>query len=159
MWLKLVTACSALILTLDTVSSNSGLSSTSFNNELRAGFTRLFHNGVEQPNLQSPFVLLNPSEFQTIDPQRHRAVQFNAHLTPPGYQPPRSRYELQHQSWIIPYYYVPTRYHPPRGNKRPNDVLVLVVKTTTNNCPSTNGTEPAEGEGGTEDEVSRRLRL
>ncbi|VVC33363.1 Hypothetical protein CINCED_3A023401 [Cinara cedri] len=134
MWLWFVTACSALVLSPDTVSSDAGLSSTSFSNELRAGFTRLFQNGIEQPNYQSPFVLLNPTEFQTPDPQLQRPAPFSAQFASPGYQPPRSRY------------------HPSRGNKRPNDVLVLVVKTTTNsnNC-TTNGTEPAAGDGGDEE--------
>lgn len=155
MWSWSVVACSALILSLDTVSSNAGLSSTSFSNELRAGFTRLFQNGVEQPNPQSPYMLLNPTDFRIVDPQLQRPAPFNAHFSPPGYQPSRPRYELQHQSWIIPYYYVPTRFHPPRGHKRPNDVLVLVVKTTAANNCTANGTESAAGEGGAGEEVRR----
>ncbi|XP_060867103.1 uncharacterized protein LOC132942577 [Metopolophium dirhodum] len=152
MWITwfVATACAAL--SMRGAHSNAGLTSTSFSNELRTGFARLFQNGIEQPLQQSPFVLLNPTEFQ---PGPGQLVQRPAPFSPlasTGYQLPRPRYELQHLSWVIPYYYVPTRYLPPRGGKRPNDVLVIVVKTRSNcTTPAANGTAPADGDNDGDD--------
>lgn len=159
MWITwfVATACAAL--SMRGAHSNAGLTSTSFSNELRTGFARLFQNGIEQPLQQTPFVLLNPAEFQ---PGTGQLVQRPAPFSPlanTGYQLPRPRYELQHLSWVIPYYYVPTRYLPPRGGKRPNDVLVIVVKTRSNcTAPAANGTTPEDGDDGddgNDEDVSR----
>lgn len=122
-----VTACATLSI-MQGAYSNAGLTSTSFSNELRTGFSRLFQNGIEQPLQQSPFVLLNPTEFQSGTGQLvQRPAPFSP-LAATGYQLPRPRYPL------------------PRGGKRPNDVLVVVVKTRSNcTAPAANGTAPADG--------------
>lgn len=149
MWQWLV--ATSVILSLDTAHSEAGLSSTSFNNHQRSGFTRLFQNGFEQPGVigqSPPFVVLNPTDYHSpITPLVQQPDPFSPLSPPSGYHQPRPRYELQYQSWVIPYYYVPTRYHPPRGGKRPNDVLVLVVKSSSN-CtnPAANGTKPADAD-------------
>ncbi|XP_060844043.1 uncharacterized protein LOC132924004 isoform X1 [Rhopalosiphum padi] len=144
-------AIACVLLSMRGAHSNVGLTSTSFSNELRTGFARLFQNGVEQPlQQQSPFVLLSPTDFQSVTGQlAQRPAPFSP-LAATGYQAPRPRYELQHLSWVIPYYYVPTRFVPPRGGKRPNDVLVIVVKTRSN-CTA-NGTMPADGDSGGDDD-------
>lgn len=143
MWLWYFTT--SAILLVDAVQSDVGLSSTSFSNELRSGFTRLFQNGVEQPVQQPQYVLVNPvADFQNTNNRLlQRPAPFNS-LGSSGYpqQTFRPRYAIQHLSWVIPYYYVPTRYYPSRGNKRPNDVLVVVVKTNSNCTGSTNTTKP-----------------
>jgi len=158
MWITWFVAIVSAALSMRGAHSNVGLTTTSFSNELRSGFARLFQNGVEQPLQQSPFLLLNPAEFQ---PGTSQLVQRPAPFSPlasTGYQLPRPRYELQHLSWVIPYYYVPTRYLPPKGGKRPNDVLVIVVKTGSNcTVPAANGTAPADGDDaddGADDDVS-----
>lgn len=143
MWL-LCFVVTLVSLMVDPGHSEAGLASTSFSNELRSGFTRLFQNGVEQP-LQSPYILVNPSDFQSATNPliqqlyQQRPAPFGPQLESTFYKP-RPRYELQNLSWVIPYYYVPTRYHPPRGGRKPNDVLVVVIKTRSN-CTSNNGTE------------------
>jgi len=162
MWITWLVATACAALSMRGAHSNAGLTSTSFSNELRTGFARLFQNGIEQPLQQSPYVLLNPTDFQ---PGPGQLVQRPAPFSPlasTGYQLPRPRYELQHLSWVIPYYYVPTRYLPPKRGKRPNDVLVIVVKTTSNcTAPAANGTTPADGDNdgdgeddGTDEDVS-----
>lgn len=114
--------------------SNAGLTSTSFSNELRTGFARLFQNGIEQPLQQSQFVLLNPTEFQPGTSQLVQRPPPFSPLASTGYQLPRPRYL------------------PPRGGKRPNDVLVIVVKTKSNcTTPAANGTTPADGDNGGDD--------
>lgn len=129
MWITwfVATACAAL--SMRGAHSNAGLTSTSFSNELRTGFARLFQNGIEQPLQQSPYVLLNPTDFQ---PGPGQLVQRPAPFSPlasTGYQLPRPRYL------------------PPKRGKRPNDVLVIVVKTTSNcTAPAANGTTPADGD-------------
>lgn len=147
MWLWCLIVFATVL--LDTAQSDAGLSSTSFSNELRSGFTRLFQNGVEQPLQQPQFVLVNPvAEFQN---DNNPLLQRPAPISPlgaTGYPQHtfRPRYELQHLSWMIPYYYIPTRYNPPRsGAKRPNDVLVVVIKKNSNCTASTNGTNPNNG--------------
>lgn len=145
MWLLWCVVTLATLM-VDPGHSEVGLSSTSFSNQLRSGFTRLFQNGVEQP-LQSPYILVNPTDFQNaVNPlvnqlYQQRPAPFGPQLESTFYKS-RPRYELQSLSWMIPYYYVPARYHPPRGSKRPNDVLVVVVKTRSN-CTANNGTESA----------------
>lgn len=143
MWLWFFTT--SVILLLDNAQSDAGLSSTSFSNELRSGFTRLFQNGVEQPIQQPQYVLVNPvTDFQSANnPLLQRPAPFSP-LGTTGYpqQTFRPRYELQHLSWVIPYYYFPTRYNPPRGGKRSNDVLVVVIKKNSNCTGSTNTTKP-----------------
>lgn len=159
MWITWFVAIVCAALSMLGAQSNVGLTTTSFSNELRSGFARLFQNGIEQPLQQSPFLLLNPAEFQ---PGPGQLVQRPAPFSPlasTGYQLPRPRYELQHLSWVIPYYYVPTRYLPPKGGKRPNDVLVIVVKTRSNcTSPAANGTAPADdgddADDGANDDVS-----
>lgn len=145
--------------------SEAGLSSTSFSNELRSGFTRLFQNGVEQP-LQSPYILVNPTDFQNAaNPliqqlYQQRPAPFGPQLES-TFHKARPRYELQSLSWVIPYYYVPTRYHPPRGGKRSNDVLVVVVKTRSN-CTANNGTEssnPTNDDDDDDDDDSDEVRV
>lgn len=153
MWMMWFVAVACALLSTRGAHSNAGLTSTSFSNELRTGFARLFQNGIEQPLQQSPYLLLNPTDFQSGTGQLvQRPAPFSP-LAATGYQASRPRYELQQLSWVIPYYYVPTRYLPPRGGKRPNDVLVVVVKTRSN-CTA-NGTTPAEGDDeDVEDDVS-----
>lgn len=146
MWLWFATVVAALLQT-GPAHSNSGLTSTSFSNELRTGFARLFQNGVEQPVQPSPFVLLQRDpvvDFRVGNPLlQQRPVQYGP-PEPTFQSPPRPRYELQYQSWAIPYYYVPARFHPGFGKSRPNDVLVVVVKTGSNCTGAANGTTPAD---------------
>ncbi|XP_025420707.1 uncharacterized protein LOC112690831 [Sipha flava] len=123
MWLKLVVVFAAV--QLNPAQSNFGQTRTSFSNELRTGFARLFRNGVEQPLQPSPFVLLNPTDFQTVDgPLVQRPAPFSP-LAATGYSSSRPRFPF-----------------PPRGGRRQNDVLVVVVKTKSN-C-----TTPGKGGGG-----------
>ncbi|XP_060844050.1 uncharacterized protein LOC132924004 isoform X2 [Rhopalosiphum padi] len=126
-------AIACVLLSMRGAHSNVGLTSTSFSNELRTGFARLFQNGVEQPlQQQSPFVLLSPTDFQSVTGQlAQRPAPFSP-LAATGYQAPRPRFV------------------PPRGGKRPNDVLVIVVKTRSN-CTA-NGTMPADGDSGGDDD-------
>ncbi|KAL4121164.1 hypothetical protein QTP88_013729 [Uroleucon formosanum] len=127
MWITWFVAIVCAALSMLGAQSNVGLTTTSFSNELRSGFARLFQNGIEQPLQQSPFLLLNPAEFQ---PGPGQLVQRPAPFSPlasTGYQLPRPRYL------------------PPKGGKRPNDVLVIVVKTRSNcTSPAANGTAPAD---------------
>ncbi|CAH1721330.1 unnamed protein product [Aphis gossypii] len=119
-------AVSCALLSMQGAHSNAGLTSTSFSNELRTGFARLFQNGIEQPLQQSPYLLLNPTDFQSGTGQLvQRPAPFSP-LAATGYQASRPRYL------------------PPRGGKRPNDVLVVVVKTRSN-CTA-NGTTPEDDE-------------
>lgn len=153
MWL-LWSAATFTLLFVDPAHSNAGIASTSFSNELRSGFTRLFRNGIEQP-AQTSYILINPIDFQTaVNPLiQQRPASFNP-LTATGYHIPRPRYELESLSWMIPYYYVPTRYNSHRGGKKQNDVLVLVVKIKSN-CTTTtsgNGTEPTDGNNDDDDD-------
>lgn len=148
-----VTVTCAALLPSSPARANSGLSSSSFSsNELRTGFARLYRTGLEQP-FTTPFTLFDPDDYQTsTDPvlqQFRRPAPFGpSSLAAAGFKyPPRPRYEApRYLSWVIPYYYVPTRFHPGggggRGGRKPNDVLVIVVKANKN-C--TNGTEPADG--------------
>ncbi|XP_050537982.1 uncharacterized protein LOC126903608 isoform X2 [Daktulosphaira vitifoliae] len=121
MWIRLIAAF--VVLFLNPVLSNSGLSTNSFSNELRTGFARLFQTGIEQP-LYNPFIILNPETQNNLIGQLR-----------PGQNGPSSS-----TGFIAP---IPRpRYHPPKP-KRSNDVLVIVFKTA--NC-STNGTSPDDSD-------------
>ncbi|XP_025208719.1 uncharacterized protein LOC112604068 isoform X2 [Melanaphis sacchari] len=136
MWTMCFVAIACALLSMQGADSNVGLTSTSFSNELRTGFARLFQNGVEQPLQQSPFVFLNPTDFQSgTDRLIQRPPPFSP-LAATGFKPSRPRFPSS-----------------PRGGggKRPNDVLVIVVKTrsncTANETMAEGDDEDVENEG------------
>ncbi|XP_015368721.1 PREDICTED: uncharacterized protein LOC107165137 isoform X2 [Diuraphis noxia] len=134
MWITWFVITASAMLSMRGAHSNAGLTSTSFSNELRTGFARLFQNGIEQPLQQSQFVLLNPAEFQPGTSQLVQRPPPFSPLANTGYQLPRPRYL------------------PPRGGKRPNDVLVIVVKTKSNcTVSAANGTAPTDGDNDGDD--------
>lgn len=160
-WLWFVaTVCVTTLLRTGPVQSSSGLSSSLFTNELRSGYSRLFQNGVEQP-VSSPYGQLqrNPvTEFLAGNPllqQQRPSAAFGGPLSP-TFQFSRPRYEYLYLLWSLPYVFVPTRFNPSWGGKsKPNDVLVVVVKTRSN-C-SANGTE-AEGDDDSDEDVDDEVR-
>ncbi|XP_050424742.1 uncharacterized protein LOC126835911 isoform X2 [Adelges cooleyi] len=131
MWHRLLATLTVLL--LDPVRTDSGISTTGFSNELRTGFARLFHNGIEQPQ-QNPFIILNPELSSNLIGQPRPAP--NVPASPAGYFGPAPR----------------PRFHSPRP-RRPNDVLVIVMKSSPANCTATNGTSTEnDPEGGGDDD-------
>lgn len=101
-WLSAAAAATAAaLLCACPAHSDSGLAGSTFSNELRTGYTRLFQNGVEQTSSSplQPFVLVqrNPAaDFLgraplLLQPQRQAAAAFGP--SAPTFHVPRPRYE------------------------------------------------------------------